>query len=106
MIPTMDRPIIQARTRDSITTWGKNGSEKRTKPYVRVRQPGVEWEHRHLDGKSQKECQEEPDRIMKWNLRSRFVQLGDAECIDACNGLVVEIKEQNAQQHQHRAKQR
>src|SRR6267154_6882471 len=32
----MERPIIQARTRDSITTWGKNGSENRMNPYVPI----------------------------------------------------------------------
>src|SRR5882762_2338711 len=36
MIPTIESPIIHPRTRESITTLGKNGSEKRTKPYVPI----------------------------------------------------------------------
>src|SRR5215467_6393779 len=36
MMPTIDRPIIQPRTRESVTTCGKNGSEKRTNPYVPI----------------------------------------------------------------------
>src|SRR5205823_11817672 len=35
-IPTIDSPIIHARTRGSLTTPGKNGSEKRIKPYVPI----------------------------------------------------------------------
>ena len=42
---------------------------------------------------------------MEWNLWRRFIQLGDTECVDTGHGLVVEIEEQNAQQHQNRAKQ-
>src|SRR6266852_8164238 len=36
MMPTTERKIIHQRTRESITTLGKNGSEKRTNPYVPI----------------------------------------------------------------------
>ena len=36
MMPTTERKIIHQRTLESITTLGKNGSEKRTNPYVPI----------------------------------------------------------------------
>src|SRR5205807_6931401 len=36
MMATTERKIIHQRTRESITTPGKNGSEKRMKPYVPI----------------------------------------------------------------------
>jgi hypothetical protein len=103
-------------------TFGKNGSEKRMNSsqddgtgsrrlHVSVGQPGVEGEHRNLDGEGE-EKSEEQERSdgrsvgrVGVNFRRSFVEGRDAERINASQVLVMEVKKQNAEQHQHRASQ-
>ena len=66
----------------------------------------MEREHRHFDGKSQEERQEQPDRIVEFNFRSRGVKLRNSKRVSAGHGVMVEVKEQNSQQHQHGTEQR
>ena len=73
--------------------------------HVRIRQPGMEREHRDLDGKSQEESKEQPDRRRTGDLRRRWYRLNDRS-VNAGQRVVMEVQEQDAQQHQHRAKQR
>src|SRR6202521_3887563 len=74
--------------------------------HVCIRQPRVERKHRNLDRKSDKESDEEPDGVMEWNQWRCLIKLWNAECENAINRVVMEIQEQDAKQHQHRAKQR
>ena len=79
--------------------------------HVSVGQPGVEGEHRDFNGKGEEESEEQQrgdggsvGRI-GINFRRGFVESGEAEGIDAGQRMVMEIEEQDAQQHQHRASQ-
>ena len=73
---------------------------------VRIRQPGVEREHRDFDGESEEEGEEEPDCGGERNLRRGLVEFRNAEGENARERVVMEIEEQDAQQHQHGAEQR
>ena len=78
--------------------------------HVRVGQPGVEGEHRHFDGEGEEEAQEQQRgdvrTVVGINLRRGFVESLEAEGVDAGYVLMMEVEEQDAQQHQHRAGQR
>ncbi len=45
---------------------------------VGVRQPGVEGEHRHLDGESQREGREEPELLLQREIEPQQVPIGEA----------------------------
>src|ERR1700676_4004115 len=68
--------------------------------------------HRHLDGEGEEESKKQQRGYggtvgrIGINLRRRFVEGGETERINSCESMIVEIKEQNAQQHQHRSGQR
>ncbi len=74
--------------------------------HVGIGQPGVEWEHRYLDGEADKECEEQPDGRVPADLRRRRVQIRQVKRVHAGQSVVMEVQEQDAQQHQHRAEQR
>src|SRR5204862_8126266 len=65
----------------------------------------MEREHRYFDGKTNKESKEQPDRIMIWNVRRGCVKGLNAECVNSSHRVVIEVQEQNSQQHQDRASQ-
>ena len=76
-----------------------------------IGQPGVEGKHRDLDGKGKEEGEEKHcgdgrsvSRI-GIDFRRGLIQSREAEGIDSGQNVVVEIQEQNAQQHQYRAGQ-
>src|SRR5215472_13342074 len=104
----------QRKTQESIGSHlqqntGKNNGTRRGRLGMRVRQPGVERKHRHLDRKRKEESPKQPyfQRIRKTlrsgkqrrNIkRSRYVR---------SKGLcVVEVESQDRQQHDYRASQR
>ena len=82
---------------------------------VRVGQPGVEREHRHLDREAEEEAEEDPQLqrrrdemadvvILQHAEGGRVAQSLDVEERDAA--VVEEVERQDRQQHQHRAGQR
>src|ERR1700678_16753 len=80
--------------------------------HVRIRQPGVERKHRHFDRKGEKEREKQqrgnrwPVRRIRVNLRRSFVERRQAEGVNPSQHVVMEIEEQDAQQHQHGTGQR
>jgi hypothetical protein len=77
---------------------------------VRVGQPGVEREHRYFDGEGEEETQKEQCRdtraVVGINARRGVVESLQSECVSAGHVLMVEVKEQDAEQHQHGTGQR
>jgi hypothetical protein len=69
---------------------------------MRVGQPGVEREHRHLDREAQEERQEDPPLQVE-----RHVQAVEQRrrAVDAGDGVVVEVERQDAEQHDDAADQ-
>ena len=65
---------------------------------VRVREPGVEREQRHLDRERQREREEEPELLVK-GLR-HVVELQQIEAVDAGRRLVQVGEAEDGQQHQ------
>src|SRR5258708_7671010 len=63
-------------------------------------------EQRNLDSKSNKESEEQADGVMELNHRGCLIKFWNAKCENASNLVVIEVKEQDAKQHQHGAKQR
>ena len=70
---------------------------------VRVRQPGVEREHRHLDGEAEEEREKHPPLQVVGHVQ--LVELGHVERVHAGRGVVVEVERQNAEQHDDAADQ-
>ena len=74
---------------------------------VRIRQPRVEREHRDLDGEREEEAEEQQGCVgrsvgrVEEDLRRCFVQVRNAERENAGDVVVVEVQEQDAEQHQH-----
>src|SRR5260370_1020949 len=73
---------------------------------MRIREPGVKRKHRNLDGESNEESNKQPDSVMEWNQRRRLIKLWNAKRENASERVVMEVEEQDAKQHQHRAQQR
>jgi hypothetical protein len=68
---------------------------------VRVRQPGMKGEQRHLDGKRQRKCGKQPQLQVRRDVQ--VVQLDEIEAVGA-TGFLLQIRQrQNRQQHQHAA---
>ncbi len=93
------RPHLQQNARQDDGASGRRF-------HVGIRQPRVKRKHRNLDGKSNKEGDEEPDRGVERNQRCRLIKFRNAEGENAGNCVVMEVEEQNAQQHEHGAQQR
>src|SRR5271156_837605 len=68
---------------------------------VRVRQPGVEWEHRHLDRKREKESPEQP--FLQPPILRREGMLQNRAHVES---IAVIINRQDREEHQHRPGQR
>src|SRR6266478_1340912 len=129
MIPTMERKIIQPRTLGCMTTSGKKGREKRTKPYVpifsktpaRMTDPAVGasmcasgsqvWNGNI--GTLMAKPKKKPPKIhhcrpggmrcpIWWNCRTEN-EAGDVE--ERSPAAVEEVEGQDRQQHQHRSGQ-
>ena len=66
----------------------------------------MEGEHGDFNSKAKEEREEQPDGVMECDFRSGLIESRDREGVNPSHGLVVEIQEQDAQQHQHRAEQR
>ena len=64
---------------------------------VRVRQPGVEREHRHLDREPEEERQEHPPLQVERHVH--VLELRDVEGVHAGDAIGVEVEPQNAEQH-------
>ncbi len=75
---------------------------------VRVGQPGVEREHRHLDGEREEESPEENTAGSRWKTAAPTASsVGMSKVYGRAGHLMrVIVKRQNRQQHQHRAGQR
>ena len=74
---------------------------------VRVGQPGVEREHRHLDGKGEEESPEQNRWKCVENCGTTASSVGMSKVNGRAGDLMRAIvKRQNRQQHQHRAGQR
>ena len=78
-----------------------------------IRQPGVEGEHRHLDGEANEEDDKDPELEIRRNHAGDLMELRDEERLRVAQTTpakktraVVEIESQDSQQHQHRAHQR
>ena len=68
---------------------------------VGVRQPGVEGEHGHLDGKGDGEGQEHPELHVEGDVQA--VQAQQIEGISAGDLAVIEVEHQNGHQHEQGA---
>ena len=73
-----------------------------------VGQPGVEGEHRHLDGEADEEGQGHEGLValgLLGNHRGHRMEAGQGEVIDARGLVLQEVDGQERHQHQHRAGQ-
>ena len=64
---------------------------------VRIGQPRVEREHRHLDGEPEEEREEHPPLQVERHVQ--LLELRDVERVHARDAVVVEVERQNAEQH-------
>src|SRR5204862_4424704 len=81
---------------------------------VRIRQPRVERKHRDLDGKTYKECEEDPpleverqvlaDRLKRENVEcAAGPELGGYLRVLCCDRWIDEVQRQKSEQHENGA---
>ncbi len=63
---------------------GQNHRARGRRLHVRIRQPGVEREHRHLDGEAEEEGPEDP--LLQAQRQVELHQLGDLEGVECRTG--------------------
>src|SRR6202165_56934 len=81
---------------------GQDDGAGRRRFGVRVRQPRMEREHRHLDRKREEKGPEQDDLRARVKLRRRCQQRGDVKR----HAARLEVERQDPQQHQHRTDER
>ena len=80
---------------------GKNNRTRGRRFDVRVREPRVEWKHRHFDGEREAEGEKKPDLIIfRKEQVANFYQI---ERERAGDFAVIEINEKNRDEHQQAA---
>ncbi len=88
----------------------QNHGARRGRFHVGVGEPGVEGEHRHFDGEGEEETEEQQrcsvGTVVGVNLGRGLIKRFEAEGVDLRHAVMVEVEEQDAQQHQHRTGQR
>ena len=64
---------------------------------MRIRKPGVERKHRHLDGESEEERQEDPPLQVEWHVQ--LMEAGHVEAVYPGHFVVIEVHRENPQKH-------
>ncbi len=120
-----DSHTITFTTVGLVLASGSRGSEKRMKAVrahlqqnarqdhrarrgrlnVGVRQPGVEREHRHLDGEPDGERDEDPNLHLQRPGMRVLHQLDEVKGMPAVGQRVIQVERQDSQQHQDGAGQ-
>src|ERR1051326_3201257 len=83
---------------------GQDHGAGRGRFHMRVGEPGVEGEHRHLDRKSDEEAPE--DDVLELQRQIELHEIRDFEGVEAELLEVLEIQRQDAEQHQDASRQR